>query len=332
MCSTALRLRISILNPPVERLLVFIGHAGDDKISDTRGAVASRVAHHMLQVCAPAPSDVHNPERGRFHARDAKGMRRRQGSHGHKHFFYSDVVYGDQRSRKSIRNPQVWDSEPALDYMGIWCDRLLLGIDTNPLRCALLEPQVPPLMRGESLERVILSQRRLKRSNVLLIFGSCCFPFGSVQLMPFSDTLFAPQLPGSSVYNHLTLGTVLKRLIGPPSVVSAMVLGIGNEHGSLSPFSLEEKSLIEDRIVPLSSFACALWTVDPLKASKYLESNPPNNSRLWRTMHSSMLSTRDTAIIRAYQTGQSPDARMSQQQVTYLAETLLSRIFPHDTF
>nr|CCC94133.1 unnamed protein product [Trypanosoma congolense IL3000] len=324
----SLRVRLSVANPPVRRLIVCAGCCDDDQSGKTRGALGRLVARRLLETCSPSPSDIHNPDQNRMHARDAKGKARRGGGYrGRDQLWKHSSSYGGTRLREFGRNAQTWDSERVPDYMGLWCDRLLLGEHTTLQRCALLEPRVPLLMIGESLERVLLAHQHLKANDVLFVFGSCCSPFGVVKLVPFDDDLLSITHGGTPCW-YQSIGSVLRRLQGERATASALVLGLGDKHGLHSPFEPEERSLVQSRIVPLLGFTCALWTLSPVKALEYLQSNPANNPRLWSTMQSSMLSTRDAAVLRALETGKTLDARLSQQHTIYLGETLLSRLFP----
>ncbi|KEG14729.1 hypothetical protein DQ04_00331220 [Trypanosoma grayi] len=326
--STAIRVQFSLADAAVKRLIVCLS-CGDRRGDGARGALGSRVAQQLLDTCAPSPSDIHNPDTNRLHARDASGRARQQCSwRRREQFFKGAKGAGPAWRHGGTRNAQTWDSERVVDYMGVWCDRLLLGEHTNPSRCALLEPRVPPIMLAESLERVLQALRGFRAADVLFVFASCCAPFGAMRLVPFSDELVTFPLGGPAAYRHDSLGAVLQRLAGPPAAASALLLGIGAENGPLAPLAAEESAAVSSRIVPLAGFTSALWTVNPAKASEYLESNPKDNVRLWRTMQMSMLSTRDTALLRAYESGRPLDARMSQQHTKYLAETLLSRLFP----
>ncbi|EAN85530.1 hypothetical protein C3747_19g259 [Trypanosoma cruzi] len=324
------RVKLSLADIPVKRLIVCLG-CGDYQKNEARGALGNRVAQQILGTCAPAPSDIHNPDKNRLHARNAHGRARQNHCyHRGERFFRGMAVNGLVRSRGSIRSPQVWDSEPVVDYMGLWCDRLLLGEHTNPSRCALLEPRAPFVMVGESLERVLLAHRNFQGADILFVFASSCFPFGALRLVSFNDALLNIPRGGPSVYQHNSIGTILNRLALSSDEASAIVMGVGDTHGLLVSLTAEERAMCESRILPLVSFAAALWTVNPAKAREYLQSNPKDNMRLWRTMQSSMLSTRDTAVLRAYESGRPLDARISQRQTIYLAETLLSRLFPDD--
>ncbi|KAH9577959.1 hypothetical protein LSM04_000900 [Trypanosoma melophagium] len=326
--SLVVRVKASIADTAVKRLIVCIG-CNNQEGNVVRGALGNRVAQQILDTCSPSPSDIHNPDVNRLHPRDALGRARRQKNyHQRKNFFKGTTAVVSVKRHGSIRNPQTWDSERVVDYMGIWCDRLLLGEHTDPSRCALLEPRVPPIMFGESLERVLRVHRNFRSSDLLFIFGSSRFDFGTVRLISYHDDLLTFPSGGPSNYHNSSFGEVLKRLAGPPSAASALVLGIGDTHGVFAPLTVEENVIANDRIVPLAGFTSALWTVNPKKAEEYLLSNPRDNARLWRTMQSSMLSTRDTAVLRAYESGVPLDARISQQQTNYLAETLLSRLFP----
>ncbi|ORC90471.1 uncharacterized protein TM35_000082690 [Trypanosoma theileri] len=326
--SSLVRVKASIADTAVKRLIVCIGCANQEE-NVMRGALGNRVAQQILNTCSPSPSDIHNPDVNRLHPRDALGRaRRQQNHHQRKVFFKGTSAVGSVRRHGSIRNPQTWDSERVVDYLGVWCDRLLLGEHTNPSRCALLEPRVPPIMFGESLERVLRSHRNFQSSDLLFIFGSSQFEFGTMRLISYYDDLLTFPNGGPSTYQHSSIGEVLQRLAGPPNAAYALVLGIGDSNGVFAPLTAEENVIANDRIIPLASFTSALWTVDPKKAMEYLLSNPRENLRLWRTMQSSLLSTRDTAVLRAYESGVPLDARISQQQTNYLAETLLSRLFP----
>ncbi|RNF04475.1 hypothetical protein TraAM80_05122 [Trypanosoma rangeli] len=329
VCSMMTRAKISLADVPVRCLIVCLG-CGNYQANEARGALGNRVAQQILSTCAPSPSDIHNPDKNRLHARDAFGRARQKQCPNKGERFFKDVTgNGFGRIRGSMRGPQTWDSDRVVDYMGVWCDRLLLGEETNPSRCALLEPQVPFVMVGESLERVLLSHRNFKGADIIFVFSSSCFPFGVLRLVPFTDALLTLPNGGPSAYPHSSIGTVLNRLTSSGDKAAAIVMGVGNTHGLLIPLTAEERAVCDTRIVPLASFATALWTVNPAKAAEYLQSSPKDNMRLWRTMQSSMLSTRDTAVLRAYEGGRPLDARMSQHQTAYLAETLLSRLFPH---
>lgn len=329
--SLAVRVRLSLSDVALRRLIVCLG-CGDHQMNEARGALGSRVAQQILDTCAPAPSDIHNPDATRLHARDAFGRARQEcGPHRRERFFRRAGSGGSVRTFGSVRSPQTWDSERVVDYMGVWCDRLLLGEHTNPSRCALLEPRVPPVMLGESLERVLLAHRGLRSADILFVFASFSFPLGVVRLASYSDGLLLSPRGGPSCYRRDSLGAVMHRLAGPPDAASALLIGVGDAYGPLFPLTAEEKTVVASRIVPLAGFTCALWSVNPSKASEYLQSNPRDNARLWRTMQSSMLSTRDTAVLRAYADDRPLDARMSQRQTSYLAETLLSRLFSYDS-
>ncbi|KAG5494988.1 hypothetical protein JKF63_02040 [Porcisia hertigi] len=328
----ARRVQFSLSKPRVERLIVCLGFNEGLGTHESRGAVAARVSRHLLAQCNPPPSDIHNPDTTRVHARDRQGRPRN---------FYEAHTMQVRRGRRGrtdiLRSPQMWDSSRVVDYMGVWCDRLLLGDARHPARSALLEPHVPEVMWGEAVARVAQSHRQLSSKDILLVSACEALPFGVVRLdtgaMDTGNT--SPQISTLALPGIATLADALRLFRHSANGPSRLRIGIGSEHGACALFLPEEVSYAERLLVPLSSFAAALWSVNAAKASAYVASataapdtltDSTANLRLWRTMQHSMLSTRDTALLNAYYSDGVLDARLSCDHTRYLAETLLRRL------
>lgn len=441
-------IRCSLQKNQVEKLVVLLGFMDYGK-QWARSAVACRVEEVLFKNCRPPLNDIHNPDRCRVAARDASGSARAY------YDAHTRSLAASKRTRRSLaatalRKPQQWDSSPVMDYMGVWCDRLLLGEETRPCRAALLRPCVPPCFQPEAMQRVAHALPHLKASDVLLVDATPHLPFGSVRLLDWETLMQCSNLnwegslvqrrwrqmdssvterripsstdSASSRLGHkdwtqedravgssglaiscmpplggmgLSIEEVLQQLLAhrgmpspgekdadgehhraPPahqweqgehrttasSTVPAssrspqvLVIGCGDIAPPLSRFSEEEEKYLSSMILPLSAFAVALWTISPSIASAYVAQQtarlpfsrvpsassssslsstiggpPPTpsakNSRQWRTMQCSMLSTRDTALLRAHFTKTRLDGRLSIHQQTYLAETLLRRL------
>lgn len=345
--NTKALIEASLTKKRVEKLIVCLGYTSSEAAASRR-AVPSRVAQTLLQHCAPPRSDVLDSSTARVRARDAEGRARS--------YYGRHTQSLRQRGRKqelSLRAPQMWDSAPVVDYMGLWCDRLLLGDAQRPSRCAIIEPQAPQPLWGDALARVAQSHRHLKREDVLIVCASEELPFGLVRqsnfgweavsnnkklnlnggAAPSSNVLSESSmlLPGSTSVRH---ALQLFPSSTPASSSFALIVGIGDAAGLLESFTREESTQLS-RLLPLCAFTAALWTVNPQKSAAYIAgitttpqtlNRQTENHRLWRTMQSSMLSTRDTAVLTSYFTGVRLDARLSMEHTKYLAETLLSRL------
>lgn len=335
----AQRVEFSLTKERVEKLIVCLGSDGSPTAQDTRGALGLKVAQRLLQHCQPGLSDVHDTDVTRAHARDRKGRPR---------IFYAAHAQQHRRGGRGrgevLRTPQTWDSSPVADFMGLWCDRLLLGDDRHPARCALLEPHVPPLLWGESVMRVAQSHRYLASKDVLLVEAVEGLPFGVVRLHTAQPPSEAAGQPGrahaSSSSSHLLQGatsvTEAVKYFQAPHVSSSFLrLGIGSEHGPRSALAIDEALLADRLLLPLCAFTAALWTANPERAAEYVAAATATpttlaaaqaNQRLWGTMQHAMLSTRDTALLRAYFNEEVLDARFSPAQTRYFAESLLQRL------
>ncbi|KAG5469641.1 hypothetical protein CUR178_01778 [Leishmania enriettii] len=332
----AQRIQFSLSKPRVEKLIVCLGLGDASEASESRGAVATRVSQQLLLRCRPSPSDVHNPDRTRAHARDRQGRPRS---------FYEAHTLQARRGRRgrteTLRGPQTWDSSRVVDFMGVWCDRLLLGDARHPARCALLEPQVPEEMWGEAVARVAQSHRHLCSEDVLLVSAQEALPFGVVRLCTDAVVTESASSSASSgtMPGMVTLPDALRLFkrstVGP----FRLHIGIGSDHGTSAPLAQYEALSVQRFVVPLCSFAVALWSANPAKASEYVASvaaKPESltdgtaNLRLWGTMQHSMLSTRDSAVLAACYNDGVLDARLSLDHTRYLAETLLRRLADED--
>ncbi|CAJ1014030.1 hypothetical protein Q4I30_000155 [Leishmania utingensis] len=332
----AQRIQLSLTKTRVEKLIVCLGFGEGLDARESRGAVATRVSKHLLLQCHPSPSDVHNPDTTRAHARDRQGRAR---------VFYEAHTMQVRHSRRgrteTLRSPQTWDSSRVVDYMGMWCDRLLLGDARHPARCALLEPHVPEVMWGEAVARVAQSHRHLGSKDVLLVSACETLPFGVVRLCTDAAETWSTSLPLSSLSmpGIATLADALRLFMPSDSGPSCLRIGIGSEHGTGAPLMQHEVVHEQRFLVPLCSFVAALWCANPVKASKYVSSvtakpesltDSTANLRLWRMMQHSMLSTRDSAVLNAYYNDDYLDARLSQNHTRYLAETLIRRLADED--
>ncbi|CAJ1991984.1 hypothetical protein conserved [Leishmania donovani] len=331
------RVQFSLTKPRVEKVIVCLGFGEGLDARESRGAVATRVTQHLLLQCRPSPSDVHNPDTTRAHARDRQGRARN---------FYESYTMRARRGRlgrtETLRSPQTWDSSRVVDYMGVWCDRLLLGDARYPVRCALLEPHVPEVMWGEAVARVAQSHRHLDSTDVLVVSACGALPFGVVRLCTDAAESGNARPPTSNLAmpGIATLEDALRLFTRSTSGPSRLHIGIGSEHGTCAPFAQHETPHVQRFLVPLCSFVAALWSVSPVKASEYVASvtaTPETltegtaNRRLWRTMQHSMLSTRDSAVLNAYYKEDVLDARLSRNHTRYLAETLLRRLADEDS-
>ncbi|GET91766.1 hypothetical protein, conserved [Leishmania tarentolae] len=332
----AQRVQFSLTKLRVEKLIVCLGFGENVEARESRGAIATRVAQHLLLQCQPSPSDVHNPDTTRAHARDRQGRPRN---------FYEAHTMQARRGRRgrteTLRSPQTWDSSRVIDYMGVWCDRLLLGDARHPARCALLEPNVPEVMWGEAIARVAQSHRHLGSKDVLVVSASEGLPFGVVRLCADAaePTNRSPPTPHLTIPSITTLPDALRLFKHSSNEISRLHIGIGSEHGTCAPFAQDEAIHAQRFLVPLCSFVAALWSANPVRASEYVASATATpgtltedtaNVRLWRTMQHSMLSTRDSAVLNAYYEDGALDARLSQNHTRYLAETLLQRLADED--
>ncbi|KPI82881.1 hypothetical protein ABL78_8103 [Leptomonas seymouri] len=335
----AQRIELSLKKERVEKLILCLAYHNGTFDPNTRGALATHITQRLLQQCQPGPSDVHNPDVTRANTRDG---------HGQPRPFYAahkkQLRYSRRHGRtEKLRTPQTWDTSPVADFMGLWCDRLLLGDDRLPSRCAVLEPRVPPTLWGESIARVAQSHRHLTRGDVLVVRSEASLPFGAVRLQIQTpdaattvasaqtvDTSTSPPMPCAA-----PLAASLKLFAGPQRSPWYLQLGIGDDLGAQTLLTAEEMHFSNHLLLPLCTFTAALWTVNPHKASEYVSSLTATpqmltearaNHRLWRTMQHAMLSTRDTALLRAYVHDEVLDARFSPAQTRYFAETLLRRL------
>jgi hypothetical protein len=332
----AQRIELSLTKQRVEKLIVCLGYDDGAFAANTRGAITTQLTQRLLQQCQPGPSDVHNPDVTRANARDRQGRSRT---------FFAVHEQQLRRSRhgrtETLRTPQTWDTSRVVDFMGVWCDRLLLGDDRRPSRCALLEPHVPQLLWGESMARVAQAHRYLTREDVLMVTADESLPFGVVRLGTFEAAAAVGDGKVTSVsllQGATTVAEAVKLFAAPlqsQSSPSNLQLGIGAERGHRSFLTVEESAFAERLLIPLCTFAAALWAANPMKAAEYvaiLTATPQTlteaqaNYRLWRTMQHAMLSTRDTALLRAYFNEEALDARFSPAQTRYFAETLLHRL------
>lgn len=324
----AQRVEFSLAKTRVEKLIVCLGHNDGTSATATRGAVGAAVAQRLLQRCQPGPSDVHDADVTRADARDRRGQprvfyaaqerQRRRGRHGR---------------RETVRTPQTWDSCRVADFMGVWCDRLLLGDARHPSRAAVLEPRVPPLLWGEAVMRVAQAHRHLALQDVLVVQAEPTLAFGLARLHPTTPSPSAS--PSSALGGTVGMAEALQYFQRPQTGASYLLVGIGDEHGARTPLSVEEAALVDTRLLPLCAFAAALWTANPAKAAEYVAASTATpetlaateaNQRLWATMQHAMLSTRDTALLRAYFNDEVLDARFNPAQTRYFAESLLQRL------
>lgn len=483
-------IRFSLQRSKVERLVVLLGFmdgVGTVSMSSNslpRASAACLVEEYIFRNCRPPLNDIHNPEQCRFAARNAKGEGRayyhaytqaQKKSHRRNH-----GSRGSRGGRECLRRPQQWDSAPVPDFMGVWCDRLLLGESSSPKRTALLCPYVPPMFQPQAIQQVARSHGYLTSSDVLLVdttpslpvgllrlgtlsqhrrrvpqwvgsaadrrwgnafaaprseenchgggFSACTdkeareeklwnvrerkigegsprfglphqnegrdVTVGSTAVLPFSggcpsmdealqhfhstsplphESAFPfPAFPppcrspfsSSNVTENTTiLSTSTARMESPlrgrASLVSSLrkeepsvlAIGCGSQHLPGAPFTTEEEGRMRNHVLPLAAFVVALWTVNPHIAAEYVRKHTPpctespagevlsppllpSHERLWRTMQESMLSTRDTALLRAHFSNTSLDRRLSMTHQTYLAETLLRRLeeFERDSY
>ncbi|EPY26976.1 hypothetical protein STCU_01723 [Strigomonas culicis] len=326
----------SLTKTRIEKLVVCIGFS-DYRSLHSRASVPCRVSQLLLRQCRVPPNDVHDPDKTRLHARDKSGSPRAH---------YSAVdrqAAGGRRSRgrdsTALRRPQTWDSEKVPDFMGVWCDRLLLGHVDAPSRTALLEPHVPLAFQGEALERVLRAHRYVAPKDVLLVSATPMLPFGVVRLSAAGrqgGLRLCDAAPSPAGASFASLAEVLRRTAranAPPH--ATLWLGVGGEMGPQSPFTAAEEDRLRTLLVPLAAFGSALWTVNPTKSAEYVASLTKEadsltyknaNLRLWKMMQASMLSTRDCALLRSQLTGDPLDARLGAQQRDYFAQTLLQRL------
>lgn len=386
-------IRWSLEKSSVERLVVALGlfstaspsskhhrSSGGMLEGSTRASAACCVFPALIHHCQPPPSDIHDPDETRAAARSAKGTPRDYYSS------YTQEISRPSRYRIPLRRPQTWDSAPVPDFMGRWCDRLLLGDTNSPQRTAVLLPTAPPVFQPECIRRVALSHPQLSQKDVLLVDTSPALPFGVLRQLTFHDYLelkeqarspstcemeaaaaACRQWESSSTARLNEDGRTVNRRdstqpcslaeavasfspsspIAAPSV-SVLVLGCGQSEsygGPLTPLSRVEEELLETLLAPLMAFLSALWSVDPSMCEAYAtrETFLPDTIRqssrgaagisklaLWRSLQYSMLSTRDTALLRAHFSQQRLDRRLSAAHQTYLAETLLRRLSEKD--
>lgn len=517
-------IRFSLHKTKIERLIVLLGFMEGCGPSNSQGkhgahlssscflpraSVACRLEDYIFRNCRPSLNDIHDPERCRFTARDGKGEGRayyhaytQAQKQRHRRRAIDDAP-GRHGGRESLRRPQQWDSAPVPDFMGVWCDRLLLGDERSPMRTALLRPYVPPLFQPQAIQQVGRSHGTLRAPEVLLVDTTPALPVGILRLgklsqhrkrvpqwvgpsverrwgdrisfsdkeicglkdlcagkrsgegleekrrhntehsivdnspRPFEKAPRSQQPPrkemvkreerkklnntfrDASVYSltgcclsmddafqhfcsrsspspssvpssvvsfpsttnaatphvpssqdmdkepsHLTTSSSGSRCRSrketestssrmgtnppPPSQENeepfVLAIGCGPAHiPPGAPLTAEEENRMREYVLPLAAFTTALWTVNPRIASEYVTkqtplpsaspseappplSSVPPNYRLWGTMQDSMLSTRDTALLRAYFSNTSLDKRLSMFHQTYLAETLLRRL------
>eukprot|EP00796_Vickermania_ingenoplastis_P004161 gene4161-3002_t len=330
------RIDFSIRKPRIERVIAVFGASGASPVH--RGAAAGRVADALLDACRPPPSDVHDTERCRVDARNANGEARQ--------YFaaYTRSAAGRRRTAGALRSPQRWDSEPASDYGGVWCDRLLLGVDAAPRRCALLRPRVPLAFQPEALQRVGQAHSHLSAQDLLLVDTTPALPLGVLRLWgweaylgaaPQWDGADARRLTGDRSVVGCSLVEALESFASPASSPSVLAVGCGAELPAAAPLTPGEEAVMA-LAAPCAAFAAALWTVRPSVAAEYLVKQTPDASalrerqrceRVWGEMQNSMLSTRDAALLHAHYTNTRLDKRLSVQHQTYLAETLLRRLY-----
>lgn len=296
------------------------------------GDVGRLLTTQLLRTCNPAPSDVHDPtvphSRSRSRGRDGKDRE-------------SLMPAGAAASRRSgfWRKPQAeWDTAPFQDYGGRWCNRLLLGPDDvgGAKRTALLEPV--PGTEDESLTRVFRSHRHLKPSDVLFVRACTELPLGTMRFRHLCES--EPVLPTRAGGFRASVAHWKELLLSPTGSQSALsefpslCIGISS-CAPMQPLdgTAAEWPAVTQRILPLGAFACALWTFAPVQAAKLLlESTtcslqPPTDKedRLWRRMQTSLLSTRDAAVLEAFSEGRSVERNLRGDATAYQAEQILRR-------
>ncbi|CCW63045.1 unnamed protein product [Phytomonas sp. EM1] len=346
MSTSSALIRFSLNQTQIEKLVVCLGYLSRSE-SACRGALATRVTSLLLYNCRPSPNDIHDPDRTRLHARDARGVSRR----------YYDThanafgMKGSRVNRKRLQSfprrcPQTWDSDMVPDFMGLWCDRLLLGDHSQPNRVAVLEPRVPAQFQGEAITRVAQSHHHLRQKDVLVVYSTQSLPFGMVRVVDGVD------LDGvgnhsqgcrddnrghsrnRSIYSEV-VSHAIRQIPKSSSLCSSLLLGVGRGAGSRTSFTAEEERRLKQFLIPLATFGCALWSVNRQKSADYMQNMTPTadfldqdkaNQRLWRTMQAAMLSTRDTALLSGYHNETPLDSRLNMQHQEYLAQTLLERL------
>ncbi|CCW66136.1 unnamed protein product [Phytomonas sp. Hart1] len=339
-------IRFSLNQTRIEKLVVCLGYLKASE-SACRGALASRVTSLLLYNCRPALNDIHDPDRTRLHARDVRGASRRC------YDAYTNIIgmKGNKRKRRrfqsiAFRFPQTWDSEPVPDFMGLWCDRLLLGDHSQPHRVAVLEPCVPVQFQGEAITRVAQSHRHLRQEDVLVVSSTQSLPFGMVRVVDgvglngLERHIQDCRLDNSEYSNPGSIGVevashAIQQIPESCRPCSSLLIGVGHEVGLRASFTAEEEKRLNKCLIPLATFGCALWSVNRQKCVDYMQHLTPTpdfldqgkaNYRLWRTMQAAMLSTRDTALLNGYSNNTPLDSRLSMNHQEYLVQRLLEKL------
>ena len=276
-----------------------------------RGDIGRLVTSKLLANCKPPLSDIHDPSmpNTRSRSRDKQGFNR------------SELVMWDgEKGKHNLQRTRLseWDTAPFADYIGRWCDRLLLGDPAQ--RCAVLEAPPSMALLTESVTRVLRSHPLLRAEDVLVVRHSSLSELGSMKFEPLScDVAYA------QVLREWLKFLAMRKQQQNDLCVNSLVIGTGSE-APLVPFSGGEMiSTISPRVVPLGAFACAFWVSDPMKASAYLVGDPSTNLRLWRTMQQAMLSTRDAAVLEAHAEGKSVSRNLRGNSTAYQAERIIER-------
>lgn len=337
-------IKFSLRKTRVEKLIVLLGWRSSASQVLGRGAGSSLIGEVLLSNANPPKNDVHDPDRCRVPARSANGAARPY------YRAYTQSISSPRRAAAgALRRPQQWDSSPVVDFGGLWCDRLLLGPVHAPSRTALFCPHVPPVFQSAMLERVAQGHPSLATSDVLLVDTTPALELGVLRLWTREEYFAAAprweddEMSGAlrNACGGVTLRSAMSRFAPSPGRdVSVMAMGCGSKDPPVRPFSNEENQFLREYVALLASFAASLWTANPDAAKRHLEAHtatpkslsglsPASKAKLgklWGSMQTSMLSTRDTALLDAYFNNTRLDNRLSVMQQTYLATTLLRRL------
>jgi len=268
----------------------------EQKLPACRKDVALCIARQLLSTCAPSPSDIHSKGRlnSQSRSRDERGINR------------GERTRATKRDPWNWRRTHSWDTSPFQHLGSLWCDRLLLG--DPAVRTALLLASEDEA--DISIQQVRQQYPHIAPRDIVVVTADGGLDVGAMSL-------------NCDVWNGMGRQTVVSPT---PGQVWVLKVGYGRGAAPLGLFSIDEEVRVRNTLAPLASFVASLWTAEPERAASYLASNPSQNTRLWATMQSSMLSYRDEAVLKAHRDDRPVGANMGRHGTRYQAKKILDRL------
>ena len=277
--------------PVLQRVIVGLGDVGGVR-KFARQNIGFQITTRLLMQCRVSPVDVHDPSRGasRSSSRQKNGTDR-----------VDVVVWGRERKPSHQVKVTTWDTPAFCDFGGVWCDRLLLG--EPPLRCAVLQPHTTMRYSGESLVLVLRAFGHLDVCDFLIVAPSSVLPLGRQQIIGLRN---AHTLVNALTVQNITSQLSLECEPSALSSTSVLCVGINGATKEDENFSALEQKMVNNIVVPFCTYLAALWVTNPARAVELALVKDPllfTSQRQWATLQSSMLSSRDSAVLSAYQQG-----------------------------